>query len=239
MPLLEAATPSHYDSLNTSVSNAIKSIAKYLLQVSFEPAGIPHEALARLQEAQGLSTIRNCLTKPAASAPAVARIDFAFAFDAIAGAEGAQLAAYLDLSVFDRNLEPIVLDVAPYVRGIVSYDSRLQKQRLKLSNLISEGGRGPKRMRTTRAAISALEGGTRSTTRKERWFKADLNTTLVMHTAGEGWNEATLETTENSKIRKGNRTRKSLGDDTFSEGEADDSENNGKDGLVDDPDELA
>jgi len=43
-------------------------------------------------------------------------------------------------------------------------------------------------MRTTRAALSALEGGSRSTTRGERWFKADINPYLVAKTAGEGWN---------------------------------------------------
>jgi len=67
----------------------------------------------------------------------------------------------------------------------------LQKQRLKLSSLVSQGGTksdgGKKRMRTTRAALSALEGGSRSTTRAEKWFKADLNPHLVMKTAGEGW----------------------------------------------------
>src|SRR6266566_7956553 len=88
-------------------------------------------------------------------------------------------------SVFDGTVRPITIDVAPYVRSIVAYDARLQKQRLKLSNLISEGGRGPKRMRTTRAAMSALEGGSRSATRKEKWFSADLNTALVLRTGGE------------------------------------------------------
>lgn len=43
-------------------------------------------------------------------------------------------------------------------------------------------------MRTTRAALSALEGGTRSATRGERWFKAEMNPYLVAKTAGKGWN---------------------------------------------------
>lgn len=89
-------------------------------------------------------------------------------------------------------MEPITLDVAPYVRSIVAYDSVLQQQRLKLSNLMSEGGRGSegaKRMRTTRAALSAMEGGSRSTTRAEKWFKADINPYLVMRTGGSDWVE--------------------------------------------------
>jgi hypothetical protein len=120
-------------------------------------------------------------------------MDFAFAFDPIATPDTGPQASvsYLEPSVFDRTLKLIALDVAPYVRGIVSYDSQLQKQRLKMSTLVSEGGRGAqgsKRMRTTRAALSALEGGSRSTTRGERWFKADINPYLVAKTAGEGWN---------------------------------------------------
>lgn len=126
---------------------------------------------------------------------AISRIDFAFAFDPIAAPDTSslQLASYLEPSVFDRTMKLITLDVAPYVRSIVAYDSHLQKQRLKLSTLVSEGGKatsaqGAKRMRTTRAALSALEGGSRSTTRGERWFKADINPYLVAKTAGEGWN---------------------------------------------------
>jgi hypothetical protein len=122
-------------------------------------------------------------------------MDFAFAFDSIATPDTSspQLASYLEPSVFDRTLKLITLDVAPYVRSIVAYDSHLQKQRLKLSTLVSEGGKaasgqGSRRMRTTRAALSALEGGSRSTTRGERWFKADINPYLVAKTAGEGWN---------------------------------------------------
>lgn len=121
------------------------------------------------------------------------RIDFAFAFDPIATRDtlSVQPATYLEPSVFDRTLALITLDVAPYVRGIVAYDSNLQKQRLTLSNLVSEGGKpaqGSKRMRTTRSAYSAMEGGSRSTTRGERWFKADINPYLVAKTAGDSWN---------------------------------------------------
>jgi hypothetical protein len=120
-------------------------------------------------------------------------MDFAFAFDPIAAPDTSpvQLASYLEPSVFDRTLRLITLDVAPYVRSIVAYESRLQKQRIKMSSLVSEGGKGgqgSKRMRTTRAALSALEGGSRSSTRGERWFSADINPYLVAKTAGAGWN---------------------------------------------------
>jgi hypothetical protein len=123
----------------------------------------------------------------------VSRIDFAMAFDAIAAPDNTSAVSYLEPSVFDRNMEPITLDVAPYVRSIVAYDFILQLQRLRLSNLVSEGGRGAKgakRMRTTKAALSAMEGGSRSTTRAEKWFKADLNPHLVLKTGGSGWRAA-------------------------------------------------
>ena len=127
-------------------------------------------------------------------------------------------------------MKPIVLDVAPYVRGIVAYDLVLQKQRLKLSNLVSQGGRVPKRMRTTRAAMSALEGGSRSTTRKERWFKADLNTQYVMQTAGEGWDVSVADATNIGVATGASRAGRDTG--------SSDGGNDSSDGS-DDIDELA
>jgi hypothetical protein len=148
------------------------------------------KAFSLIDESQAVDGILKTCTTTQPSAPAVSRIDLAFAFDPISVSEPSLApVSYLDPSVFDRTLRLITLDVAPYVRGIVAYDSRLQKQRLKMSSLISEGGQPArtKRMRTTRAALSALEGGSRSTTRAERWFKADVNPYLVMRTGGDGW----------------------------------------------------
>ena len=59
---------------------------------------------------------------------------------------------------------------------------------MRMSNLLSEGGKN-KRMRTTRASRSALEGGRRETKRRERWFDDQVNMTLVMKTAGKSWAE--------------------------------------------------
>jgi hypothetical protein len=116
-------------------------------------------------------------------------MDLAHAFDPIAINEKTTYASYLDPSVFDRTTALIVLDVAPWVRGIVEFDNTLMQERLKLSNLLSEGGTR-KRMRTTRSAYSAMEGGERRTTRRERYFGDTLNAVFVRHTAGEGWREA-------------------------------------------------
>ncbi|EFW99817.1 hmg-i/hmg-y, DNA-binding protein [Grosmannia clavigera kw1407] len=155
------------------------------------------------------------------------RIDFSLAFDAIATPMGAYgetpgPAAHLDPSVFDRNLEPIVTDVAPFVRGIVVYDGHRKAQRQRISRFLVGGGEGfrregprgsgsdsasdyppPKRMRTTRAALSALEGGPRSAMRRERWFLADMNPVLVARTAGEGWAEAVEKEKEEREKKSG------------------------------------
>ncbi len=47
-------------------------------------------------------------------------------------------------------------------------------------------------MRTTRAAMSALEGGARSTTRRDRYFGSKLNSFLVLKTGLQSWLEAAL-----------------------------------------------
>lgn len=183
------------------MASTLKSLARSSLRARTETFyGTPISELQPLSESRAINCIRNSFTSVPGT-PAVTRIDFAFAFDPIAVSDSSTLqpVSYLDPSVFDRTLKLIALDVAPYVRGIVAHESRLQKQRLKLSNLMSEGGRaaqGSKRMRTTRAALSALEGGSRSTTRGERWFMADINPHLVMKTAGEGWIELCVGDTE-------------------------------------------
>lgn len=89
-------------------------------------------------------------------------------------------------SAFDGTLETIVLDLAPYVRSIVQYDRTLEEQRARL-NLLTSDGRSSKRQRTTRAARSALEGGERRSTRRERWFDKELDLEGVLATGGDGW----------------------------------------------------
>lgn len=88
----------------------------------------------------------------------------------------------LQQSVFDGPLEPIATDIAPYVRSIVHFDVALAEQREALG-----GGKGAKRARTTRAARSALEGGQRASTRRERWFSKALDVEAVLTTGGQGW----------------------------------------------------
>jgi len=124
----------------------------------------------------------------------VDRTDFSFAFDPIAASDKALLSGSgsLEASVFDRTLTMIALDVAPYVRSIVAYDKRLMEDRIRRSNLLSEGGRPSKKMRSTRAAFSALEGGSRSSTRRENYFTTALNMHAVLATGGK-WERAVDE----------------------------------------------
>ena len=85
----------------------------------------------------------------------------------------------------------IAVEVAPYVRAVVRYDEKLRQERVKLSGLLSEGGKGrpSKRMRTTRSAYSALEGGQRGKTRRERWLGEGVNGRFVEMTGGERWGD--------------------------------------------------
>lgn len=118
------------------------------------------------------------------------RPDFSLAFDELAAPANTTFLSSgpynLVASSFDRTFRIVVEDLAPYIRAIVSHELRLETERLRVSNLLSEGGRS-KRPRTTRASRVAIEGGTRETKRRETWFDKDLNRVLVMCTAGEEW----------------------------------------------------
>ncbi|KAK3301675.1 uncharacterized protein B0T15DRAFT_320928 [Chaetomium strumarium] len=191
-----------FNSLTTSLASAIRSLAKHCLRLHVENLQ-KHSgpALRPLDEAQAIEHLQTSFTSALPDASAINRMDFALAFDPIATPDTSapQPVSFLDPSVFDRTLRLIALDVAPYVRSIVAYDSKLQEQRLKLSSLMSEGGRrshGAKRMRTTRSALSALEGGSRTTTRGEKWFKANINPYLVAKTAGKGWDASQSQAEE-------------------------------------------
>ncbi|KAL1606227.1 hypothetical protein SLS60_003629 [Paraconiothyrium brasiliense] len=122
----------------------------------------------------------------------LSRQDFSHALDVLAylpdSLPALNTSYNLTASSFDRTFQIIVEDLAPYVRSIVASELVLENQRIRLGNLLSEGGsRSNKRQRTTRAARTALEGGSRDTKRRERWFDEELNRTLVMDTAGKSW----------------------------------------------------
>lgn len=124
-------------------------------------------------------------------------------------------------SSFDSPTSVLVEDIAPYIRSIVSFDIRLEEQRLRLSNLLSQGGRKGKRMRTTRASRAALEGGSKAYTRRERWFPSKTNFPMVLRTGGYGWQDALLQGSvregSGSDIRHDDSRRSSLASMTGSE----------------------
>ncbi|KAF4971806.1 hypothetical protein FSARC_1499 [Fusarium sarcochroum] len=184
--LLEADPKILSSSPSANLAMSLKSLARQTL-LDTSPATAP--PLEPLTEKRVVSTLGRSFEP---STPPLHRIDLAYAFDPIAINEKTAAASYLDPSVFDRTTRLIVLDVAPWIRGIVEFDNSLMQERLKLSSLLSEGGRR-KRMRTTRSAYSALEGGERRTTRRERYFGDTLNAVYVRRTAGKGWQEAALE----------------------------------------------
>lgn len=122
----------------------------------------------------------------------VTRSSLSAAFSPIASSPKAlSIGPYI--ASFENTKSVVVEEVAPYVRSIVSYDMRLEEQRLRLNSLLSEGARNGKRIRTTRASRAALEGGSKANTRRERWFSERTNFPLVLQTGGSGWQGIALQ----------------------------------------------
>ncbi|KAJ4310212.1 hypothetical protein N0V84_011081 [Fusarium piperis] len=185
--LLETDTKSAPSTPSVDLSISLKSLTRQrLFKLSPTVDVTCPSILQPLTEDRAVSVLDDSFEHCASP---MTRMDLALAFDPIAVNEKAAASSHLDPSVFDRTMKLIVLDIAPWVRGIVEFDNKLMQERLKLSNLLSEGGKR-KRMRTTRSAYSALEGGERRTTRRERYFGDCLNTALVRRTAGDAWQEA-------------------------------------------------
>ncbi|KAI6780115.1 uncharacterized protein J7T54_004247 [Emericellopsis cladophorae] len=188
--LIEADTVTDYTILNDGFATSQKSLARQVLYRHITSrAPDEAQALRPLDETgttlalkRFFSTVCNDLT----------RLDLAYAFDPIAASDAHTATSHLDPSVFDRTTHLIVLDVAPWVRNIVAYDHALMQERKKLSSLLSEGGQS-KRMRNTRAAYSALEGGDRRSTRREKYFQGSLNTLFVLKTGSDSWTRAATE----------------------------------------------
>ena len=84
-------------------------------------------------------------------------------------------------------------DVAPYVRSILSYDIRLTEQRRQLELSLSQSNGRHHHTRKTRASRAALEGGSKSSTRREIWFEATMDVKSVLNTGGIGWQETLQE----------------------------------------------
>ncbi|KAG0648803.1 Chromosome fragility-associated [Hyphodiscus hymeniophilus] len=191
LPIIEATPLLDFDNTCLDISLWIKSRAREYLQVKQHlkhGLEVPSE-LDRPSEAHIVNLIHEHVSEPEAI---VTRKDLSLAFDPISEPEKPYVwsTGQLEASVFDRTQTIITTDLAPYVRSIVSYDAKLQQERSRMSSLLSEGGRKGKRMRTTRSAFSALEGGVRSTTRRDRYFGPNLNPYLVLKTGMPSWLDA-------------------------------------------------
>ena len=184
--LLEADGLVRYAALDTDLSMGLKSLARDALHACCKNSSADElaEVLEPVTEDDAIAILDSSFRSPPWH---MTRRDLALAFDPIAVSDKST-STQLDMSVFDRTQRLIVEDVAPWVRGIVTSDNQLMRERLKLSNLLSEGGKR-KRMRNTRSAFSALEGGERRTTRREKYFGDALATGFVMNTAGETWQD--------------------------------------------------
>jgi DNA polymerase III delta prime subunit len=199
--LLEAVPIVRQSSPHVPISMALSSLAKgHLRQRKHNANGqVSTVALEPINETTTVASIEKSFHTTTGQ---INRIDIAYAFDPIAVSTKSTSTTHLDPSVFDQTMTLIVLDVAPWVRGIVAYDQRLMSDRMKLSNLLSEGGKR-KRMRKTRAALSALEGGERSSTRKESYFGDILSTGYVMKTGGHNWQDVLPETKHADEYAQG------------------------------------
>ncbi len=78
----------------------------------------------------------------------------------------------------------IITEVAPYIRNIVTHDKTLEQLRNEL-HIGSQTGSN-KRQRKTRASRAAMEGGSKGTTRRDKWFPEELDWNAVLGT-GNGW----------------------------------------------------
>jgi hypothetical protein len=178
------------DTLARDISLSLKSLARAGGENrASEFSKSKRSKLAPITESQVISHITASRTK---APDHLTRYDYSLAFDPIASVEKStfQSTTCVEPSCLDRPMSIIATDIAPYVRGIVAYDAHLQQERAKLSNLLSEGGRPRKRMRTTRSAMSALEGGSRKSTRRERWFGDKVNAQWVERTGMPCWRDA-------------------------------------------------
>ena len=83
---------------------------------------------------------------------------------------------------FEGPTSTIATEIAPYVRSIVAFDQRLEQQRGAMN-----GDLQGKKVRRTRAARAAVEGGSKANTRRERWLPEQTNFEMVLQTGGKGW----------------------------------------------------
>lgn len=168
MPVLQTPDLLDHSSMDTRLTLACSSLAAKIHHV---PLDTSTPALLHKMTSEDPHTL-------------ITRAAFSQALDALA--DQPVTTNYFNYTSMDGPFKTIAVEIAPYVRSIAAYDLALESQRARLGG--GDGMATSKKMRTTRAARSALEGGQRSLTRRERWFKdIDLDLGMVLETGGEGW----------------------------------------------------
>ncbi|KAF2995663.1 hypothetical protein E8E13_001775 [Curvularia kusanoi] len=194
-PVLQVDPRTDYLNTDTSLALTTHILAARAfpsLSAHHQPAHPPNPHLEHRYTSLILHTITNPPQRP------LSRATFSSALDILATPPSAfntypsdtidHRSSYNLLATsLDRTFSLVTLDIAPYVRSIVAHEQVLEAQRIRLGNLLSEGGGRVKRGRTTKASRTAMEGGERAAKRRERWFHRDLSFEAVMRTAGTGW----------------------------------------------------
>lgn len=189
--LVQADTTPDYTNLDTRLAITTQLLTHSINSSFYYTNGVSHGLLDDVPNTTAEKDIITAIEKhrsPDHISTPVSRTHFSNALDLLAEAPSSSLTAPAPMtaSSLDREFSIIVKDIAPYIRGIAAHDLHIEQQRLKVSNLLSAGG-GAKKMRMTRASRSAVEGGRRETTRRERWFDKALDLVLVLRTGGEDW----------------------------------------------------
>ncbi|KAJ9319134.1 hypothetical protein DTO271D3_722 [Paecilomyces variotii] len=180
-PLLQADTMPDYTWLSTSIGSTLDVLTRRI----YYGASSDSEDLTARKVLKKTGQVRP---------PCRSRPELLAAFEPIMRADNVFPAPTGRLAPsFENGTAIIYEDLAPYVRGIVAFDLRLERYRLKLSGLLSQGGSGAKRMRKTRASRAALEGGDKANTRKERWFPADVQPSRILATGNEEWQRVLVQ----------------------------------------------
>ncbi|KAL5598694.1 hypothetical protein BROUX41_003393 [Berkeleyomyces rouxiae] len=176
--LLEADPVSSYSTLPLSIPAQIKASAQkhQLSPLAADPAS-----------SDPTHKLKLLLSAPAAPPPTTRR-DYSAAFDPIAASSIYVWAAHIDPSVFDRPMRLIALDVAPYVRSIIYSDTH---RRAPTPTADPPSTHPTKKLRATRAALSAMDGAHRASARARThdYFAActGVDAAAILATAGPAW----------------------------------------------------
>ncbi|KAH8705292.1 hypothetical protein BGW36DRAFT_353700 [Talaromyces proteolyticus] len=177
-PLLNASRKPDYTGLSASIGSTAQILIRHLIS---RDSSLHHEVL---------TSTRVLSRQTRSKSPRFSSASFS-AFEPIMPTNYSVSASHGPL--FSGNdVAVIAQDLAPYIRSIMDFDLRLERYRFELSGLRSQSSKN-KKVRTTRASRAALEGGSKSNTRRERWFSAEANPKRIMATGSKGWQDALVQ----------------------------------------------